>query len=79
LQFEPQKIEALPDPSALNSHARQGLAGLDERLAHAGEELKEVIEIPWFQPTLKISRRRLTSFCGCKKDSQRRVGSERWN
>ena len=29
-QFEPKKIEAFPDPSALKADARQGLAGLDQ-------------------------------------------------
>jgi hypothetical protein len=57
LQFEAKKIEAFPDPSALKAYARQGLADLDERLADAGEALEEVIEIPWFHPTLKIGRR----------------------
>jgi uncharacterized damage-inducible protein DinB len=55
--FEPKKVEAFPDPAALKAYARQGLADLDERLAEAAETLEEVIEIPWFQPTLKISRR----------------------
>ena len=107
-RFEPQKIEAFPDPSALKAYARQGPADLEERLADAGEALEGVKEIPWFQPTLKIKRRhalckprcrvtatgtkcnpvsgtrgafrrRLTSFCGCKKDSRTPVGSKRWN
>jgi len=56
-QFEHKKIEAFPDPPALKAYARQGLADLDERLAGAGKGLEEVIEIPWFRPTLKISRR----------------------
>jgi len=57
LQFQPKKIEAFPDPHELKAYARQGLAGLEERLAEAGEALEEMIEIPWFQPTLRISRR----------------------
>ena len=55
--FERKKIEAFSDPSALKAYAQQGLADLDERLADSGEALEGVIEIPWFQPTLTISRR----------------------
>ena len=56
--FEYKKAEEYPDPAALKKYAQQGLTGLRERLRTATPEaLEEVIEVPWFQPTLKISRR----------------------
>ena len=56
--FEYKKAEEYPDPATLKAYAQQGLADLDERLrSTAPEALEEIIEIPWFQPTLKIIRR----------------------
>jgi uncharacterized damage-inducible protein DinB len=56
--FEYKKAEEYPNPAALKKYAQQGLTGLRERLRTATPEaLEEVIEVPWFQPTLKISRR----------------------
>lgn len=57
-QFEYKKVEEFPDPAALKCYARQGLADLDERLKSTKpDELEEIIEIAWFKPALKISRR----------------------
>lgn len=57
-QFESKKVEDFPDPAALKKYAQQGVADLEERVGTTtGDALDEVIEIPWFQPALKISRR----------------------
>src|SRR5215831_12064827 len=56
--FEYKKAEEYPDSAALKEYARQGLTDLQEVLqATSPEVLEQVIEIPWFKPTLKISRR----------------------
>jgi len=56
--FEYKKAAEYPDPASLKQYAQQGLADLDERLrSMTPEGLEEIIEVPWFQPTLKISRR----------------------
>jgi uncharacterized damage-inducible protein DinB len=56
--FEYKKAEEYSDPADLKTYAQQGLADLDERLrTTSSEALEEIVEIPWFQPTLKISRR----------------------
>jgi uncharacterized damage-inducible protein DinB len=56
--FEYKKAEAYSNPADLKQYAQQGLADLDERLrTTTPEALEEIVEIPWFQPTLKISRR----------------------
>jgi uncharacterized damage-inducible protein DinB len=56
--FQYKKAEEYPDPAGLKTYAQQGLADLDERLrTTSSEALEEIVEVPWFQPTLKISRR----------------------
>ena len=56
--FEYKKAEDYSDPAALKEYAQQGLADLGERLrSMTPEAFEEIIEIPWFQPALKISRR----------------------
>lgn len=57
-QFEYKKIEDLSEPVLLKKYAQQGLTDLAERVrTTTPDALDEVIEIAWFQPTLKISRR----------------------
>lgn len=57
-QFEYRKSEEIPSPAALKSYARQGLADLDQRLKTVSPNaLEEIIEIPWFNPPVKISLR----------------------
>ena len=56
--FEYKKAEEYPDPAVLKKYAQEGLADLDERLrTTTPDALEQIIEVPWFQPTLKISRR----------------------
>lgn len=57
-QFEYTKLEGFSDSAALKRYARQGHAELYERLkTTTPEEMEEIIEIGWFKPPLKISRR----------------------
>lgn len=57
-EFEYKKIEEFADAAALKKYAQQGLADLDERLGNVTPEaMEEMIEIVWFKPALKISRR----------------------
>lgn len=57
-QFDYKKVDEFQDPAVLKKYAQQGLADLVERVRTTGTDaLEEVIEIPWFQPALKISRR----------------------
>ena len=58
-QFEyKKKVEEFGDAGALKKYEREGLDGLDERLKSViPDALEEMIEIPWFQPSLRISRR----------------------
>lgn len=57
-QFDYKKPEDFPDAAALKRYAQQGLADLEERVRTiTTDALEEVIEIPWFKPTLRISRR----------------------
>jgi uncharacterized damage-inducible protein DinB len=58
LEFALTKLDDFSDVTDLKMYARQGNAGLDEFLKTASpDRLEEPIEIPWFKPTLKISRR----------------------
>ena len=55
--FEIKKPEDFVSPADLKAYARRGLAGLTDVVKAATPEwLEEVIEIVWFQPSLKISR-----------------------
>ena len=56
--FEYKKAEEYPDPAVLKAYAQQGLAEFEKHLrTTTPDALEEIVEIPWFQPTLKISRR----------------------
>jgi uncharacterized damage-inducible protein DinB len=56
--FEIKKPEDFSSSAELKKYARQGLADLDSFLKAAPDEhLEKIIEIAWFQPPLKISRR----------------------
>jgi uncharacterized damage-inducible protein DinB len=57
-QFAFKKPEDFPDVVELKSYARQGNVDLSEMVRTATTEwLEEIIEVPWFKPALKISRR----------------------
>jgi uncharacterized damage-inducible protein DinB len=57
-QFEVKKLEDFKSASEIKAYARQGLADLGALLKTlAPEQMDEVIEIPWFRPPAKISRR----------------------
>jgi uncharacterized damage-inducible protein DinB len=57
-QFDYKKLEDFADPAALKKYAQQGLVDLDERVKSVtADGLEEIIEIVWFKPPLKISRR----------------------
>jgi uncharacterized damage-inducible protein DinB len=57
-EFEYKKSEDFASVADLKKYAQQGLAELNERLKTATpDRLEEVLDIPWFKPSLKISRR----------------------
>ena len=57
-QFELKKLEHFASDAEFKMYAQQGNAGFRERLQNPSADwLEEIIEIPWFQPALKISRR----------------------
>jgi uncharacterized damage-inducible protein DinB len=57
-QFDYKKLEEFREPAILKSYAQQGVADLAERLKNTTPDtLEEIIEIVWFNPPLKISRR----------------------
>jgi uncharacterized damage-inducible protein DinB len=57
-QFALKKVEDFPDILVLKAYARQGNQDLGALVKSASPEwLEEIIEVPWFNPTLKISRR----------------------
>jgi uncharacterized damage-inducible protein DinB len=56
-QFEYRKLEEFHDPAALKKYGQQGLAELEQQgKTTSPDALQETIEIPWFNPPLKISR-----------------------
>jgi uncharacterized damage-inducible protein DinB len=56
--FAFKKIEDFPSMADLKMYAQQGLEDLGALLkATEQTRMEEVIEVPWFKPTLKISRR----------------------
>jgi len=58
LPFALNKPEDFATMGQLKEYARQGLTELDQLLkATSADQLEESIEIAWFKPTLKISRR----------------------
>jgi uncharacterized damage-inducible protein DinB len=57
-QFALKKVEDFPDVAGLKAYARQGNQDLSRLVKAATPDwLEEIIEVPWFKPTLKISRR----------------------
>jgi uncharacterized damage-inducible protein DinB len=53
-----KKPEDFPDAAELKSYARQGNVDLAAIVRTATPEwLEKIIEVPWFKPALKISRR----------------------
>ena len=57
-QFEFRKIEDFPTMADLKQYARQGHAQMIAIVKAATEkQLDETLEIPWFQPPLKVSVR----------------------
>ena len=57
-EFDYKKVGDFADAAALKKYAQQGLAELDERVKSTTPgRLEEIIEIVWFKPPLKISRR----------------------
>jgi uncharacterized damage-inducible protein DinB len=56
--FDLKKLEDFPAMGDLKSYGRQGLEDLSSIVKNATSDwLEEVIEIIWFKPSLKISRR----------------------
>lgn len=56
--FEYKKAEEYAGPGTLKRYGREGLAAIHQRLSSTTPAaLEEIIEIPWFDPPLKISRR----------------------
>ena len=57
-QFEFKKLEDFPIASEMKKYAQQGHAEFEDLLKSVStESLEEIIEVPWFQPPAKISRR----------------------
>jgi uncharacterized damage-inducible protein DinB len=57
-QFVPKKVEDFPSDADLKAYAQAANAGLKTLLnSLSPENLEENIVIPWFKPTLMISRR----------------------
>jgi uncharacterized damage-inducible protein DinB len=57
-EFAFKKLEDFPDIADLKKYAQQGLAEMKERVKSTDQgRLEEMIEVPWFNPALKISVR----------------------
>jgi len=57
-QFDLKKLEDFPVALDMKKYAQQGNADLRGLLKSVTDDwLQEVIEIPWFQPALKLQRR----------------------
>ena len=57
-EFAVKKMEDFPAMTNLRTYARQGLAKLnDVVMGFSQEEIEEVIEVPWFRPLARLSRR----------------------
>jgi uncharacterized damage-inducible protein DinB len=57
-QFSMKKIEDFSTMADLKTYAQRGLAELREALkAFSSVQIEEVIEVPWFRPPARISRR----------------------
>lgn len=56
--FDYKKPEDFAEPAALKSYGQQGLADLRKRLKSTdANSFEEILEVPWFNPPLKISLR----------------------
>jgi len=57
-EFAFKKMEDFPSMADLKTYAQKGLEYLGALLKTTDQDrMEEVIEVPWFKPTLKISRR----------------------
>jgi uncharacterized damage-inducible protein DinB len=57
-QFDFKKMEDFPTMADLKKYGRQGLADLRESLQNtSAKHMEEIIEVSWFQPPARISRR----------------------
>lgn len=57
-EFSFKKMEDFPSMAELKTYARQGLAEISALLKKTDQDcMEEVIEVVWFKPPLKISRR----------------------
>jgi uncharacterized damage-inducible protein DinB len=57
-EFAFKKLEDFPDIADLKKYAQQGLSEMKERVKSTDQgRLEEMIEVPWFNPALKISVR----------------------
>jgi len=57
-EFAMKKIENFPTMADLKTYAQRGLAELHDALkAFSPAQVEEVIEVPWFRPPARISRR----------------------
>lgn len=57
-EFSFKKLEDFPSTADLKKYAQQGLAELNTLLLTTDQKrLEELIEVPWFKPTLTISVR----------------------
>ena len=57
-EFAFKKLEDFPAMADLKKYAQAGLNELGERLKATDQQrMEELIEVPWFKPTLKISVR----------------------
>jgi uncharacterized damage-inducible protein DinB len=63
-EFAFKTLEDFPGVADLKTYAQQGLKELGERLRETDPlRMEEVIEVPWFKPTLKISVRQALTQC----------------
>jgi len=57
-EFAFKKLEDFPSMADLKQYAQQGLEEMNELLKKTVQDrMEEVIEVPWFKPPVKISRR----------------------
>jgi uncharacterized damage-inducible protein DinB len=57
-EFAFKKLEDFPSMADLKKYGQQGLADMSELLQKTdAKRMEEVIEVPWFQPAVKISVR----------------------
>ena len=57
-EFAFKKMEDFPSMADLKTYAQQGLEDMRELLKTTDQaRMEELIEVPWFKPTLKVSQR----------------------